>query len=89
MMRGGAGAKYRPRMSVRPAQTTDVDGEISIVVADDQALVRAGLSAILESQPGIIVCGEAADGGEAIEVVRKLDPDVVLMDIQMPGIAGL
>jgi DNA-binding NarL/FixJ family response regulator len=89
MMRDRAGAKYRPRMSVRPVQTTDVDGEISIVVADDQALVRAGLSAILESQPGITVCGEAADGGEAIEVVRKLDPDVVLMDIQMPGIDGL
>jgi len=76
-------------MSVHPAQTTDLDGEISIVVADDQALVRAGFSAILESQPGITVCGEAADGGEAIELVRQLDPDVVLMDIQMPGVDGL
>src|SRR4029079_14999383 len=71
------GGEYRPHMSVHPAQTTDLDGEISIVVADDQALVRAGFSAILESQPGITVCGEAADGGEAIELVRQLDPDVV------------
>ena len=74
-------------MSVHPAQTGD--DEISIVVADDQALVRAGLSGILESQPGITVCGEAADGGEAIDLVRRLDPDVVLMDIQMPGVDGL
>ncbi len=76
-------------MSVHPAQTADADGEISIVVADDQALVRAGFSAILESQPGITVCGEAADGEEAIDLVRRLDPDVVLMDIQMPGVDGL
>jgi DNA-binding NarL/FixJ family response regulator len=77
-------------MSGRAAPTTDVDGEtISIVVADDQALVRAGFSAILESQPGITVCGEAADGAEAIDLVGRLDPDVVLMDIQMPGVDGL
>jgi DNA-binding NarL/FixJ family response regulator len=76
-------------MSVNPAQAVEADGEISIVVADDQALVRAGFAAILGSQPGITVCGEAADGGEAIELVRRLDPDVVLMDIQMPGIDGL
>ena len=71
------------------AQTADADGEISVVVADDQALVRAGFRAILESQTGIAVCGEAADGQEAIELVHRLDPDVVLMDIQMPGVDGL
>jgi DNA-binding NarL/FixJ family response regulator len=76
-------------MSVHPAQPAGVEDDISIVVADDQALVRAGLSGILESQPGITVCGEAADGSEAIELVRRLDPDVVLMDIQMPGVDGL
>jgi len=76
-------------MPVHHAQPADPDGEISIVVADDQALVRAGLRAILESQTGIAVCGEAADGQEAIELVHRLDPDVVLMDIQMPGVDGL
>jgi DNA-binding NarL/FixJ family response regulator len=76
-------------MSVRPAETASVEGEVSVVVADDQALVRAGFRAILESQPGIVVAGEAADGEEAIELVRRFDPDVVLMDIQMPGVDGL
>ncbi len=76
-------------MPAHHAQTADADGEISIVVADDQALVRAGFRAILESQTGIAVCGEAADGQEAIELVHRLDPDVVLMDIQMPGVDGL
>ena len=76
-------------MSTHPARTAEADREISILVADDQALVRAGFRAILEGQPGITVCGEAADGEEAIELVRRLDPDVVLMDIQMPGVDGL
>ena len=76
-------------MSVHSAQMAEGDDEISIVVADDQALVRAGLSAILESQPGITVCGEAANGEEAIDLVRRLDPDLVLMDIQLPVVDGL
>ena len=76
-------------MPPRDTQTADAEGEISIVVADDQALVRAGFRAILESQTGIAVCGEAADGQEAIDLVHRLDPDVVLMDIQMPGVDGL
>ena len=76
-------------MSLHAAQATDLEGEISVVVADDQALVRAGFRAILESQSGISVSGEAADGAEAVELVRRLDPDVVLMDIQMPGVDGL
>ncbi|HET7514923.1 MAG TPA: response regulator transcription factor [Gaiella sp.] len=76
-------------MSLHAAQATDLEGEISVVVADDQALVRAGFRAILESQSGISVSGEAADGGEAVDLVRRLDPDVVLMDIQMPGVDGL
>ena len=68
---------------------TDRDERISVVIADDQHLVRAGFRAILEGQPGIVVCGEAADGAEAIDVVRRRRPDVVLMDIQMPGVDGL
>jgi DNA-binding NarL/FixJ family response regulator len=62
---------------------------ISVVIADDQRLVRAGFRVILASEPGISVVGEAADGREAIELVRALDPAVVLMDIRMPNMDGL
>ncbi|HWI09474.1 MAG TPA: response regulator transcription factor, partial [Solirubrobacteraceae bacterium] len=59
-----------------------------VVIADDQALVRDGLRAILEDA-GIEVVGEAADGAQAVEVVRKTKPDVVLMDIRMPVMDGI
>ena len=62
---------------------------IRVLVADDQALVRTGLRKILESEPGMEVVGEASDGAEAIECARRLRPDVVLMDIRMPGMDGL
>ena len=62
---------------------------ISVLIADDQALVRAGFRALLDSQPDIAVVGEAADGGEAVALALELRPDVVLMDIRMPGVDGL
>jgi DNA-binding NarL/FixJ family response regulator len=62
---------------------------IRVVVADDQGLVRAGLCSILSMQPDIEVVGEAADGAEAVRRVRELEPDVVLMDIRMPGTDGI
>jgi DNA-binding NarL/FixJ family response regulator len=62
---------------------------IRIVLVDDEALIRAGVRAILDSDPGIEVVGEAGDGGEAVEVVRARRPDVVLMDIRMPGSDGI
>jgi DNA-binding NarL/FixJ family response regulator len=62
---------------------------IDVVVADDQALVRAGFRALLEAEEGVRVVGEAADGEAAIAVVRAEHPDVVLMDIRMPGVDGL
>jgi DNA-binding NarL/FixJ family response regulator len=62
---------------------------IRVVVADDQGLVRAGLCAILASQDDLAIVGEAADGMEAIAVVRSTKPDVVLMDVRMPGIDGI
>jgi DNA-binding NarL/FixJ family response regulator len=62
---------------------------ISVVIADDQALVRAGLRKLLEVDPQITVVAEAADGLEAVAAVRRLRPDIVLMDIRMPGVDGL
>jgi DNA-binding NarL/FixJ family response regulator len=62
---------------------------VTVLIADDQALVRAGFRSILEAQAGISVVGEAADGRDAIDLVRKRGPDVVLMDIKMPDIDGL
>jgi len=62
---------------------------IRVLLADDQALVRAGFRALLDAQDGIEVVGEAADGAEAVRLVTALRPHVVLMDIRMPGLDGL
>lgn len=62
---------------------------IRVVVADDQALVRSGFSVLLRSAEDIEVVGEAADGAEAVEVATVERPDVILMDIRMPGTDGL
>jgi DNA-binding NarL/FixJ family response regulator len=62
---------------------------IRVVIADDQALIRAGLRKLLEVDPQISVVGEAADGLEAVAAAQRLRPDVVLMDIRMPGVDGL
>jgi DNA-binding NarL/FixJ family response regulator len=62
---------------------------IRVLIVDDQALVRAGFRIILESEPGIEVVGEAADGAAAIRQAAALQPDVICMDVQMPGMDGL
>jgi DNA-binding NarL/FixJ family response regulator len=62
---------------------------IRVVLADDQALVRAGFRALLDAEPDIEVVGEAADEGEAVQLATATRPDVILMDIRMPGVDGL
>jgi len=62
---------------------------IRVVVADDQLLVRAGLKMVLDAEPDIEVVGEAADGEQVLDVARRTQPDVVLMDIRMPNMDGL
>jgi DNA-binding NarL/FixJ family response regulator len=62
---------------------------IRVLLCDDQALVRSGFRLILESREDIAVVGEAEDGREAIELARRVDPDVILMDIRMPNVDGV
>ncbi|GAB3981047.1 response regulator transcription factor [Plantactinospora veratri] len=62
---------------------------VRVLVADDQEIVRTGLTMILDAQPGIEVVGEAGDGRRAVELARRLRPDVCLFDIRMPGMDGI
>jgi DNA-binding NarL/FixJ family response regulator len=62
---------------------------VRVILADDQPLVRAGLRMLIEQTPGIDVAGEAGTGAEAVQLVRDADPDVVVMDIRMPGMDGI
>ncbi|MFD0414105.1 response regulator [Streptomyces sp. NPDC127108] len=63
--------------------------QIKVLVVDDQFLIRAGLVGVLRAAPGIEVVGEAGDGAEAVELAAATRPDVVLMDIRMPGMNGI
>ena len=62
---------------------------ISVLIADDQALVRLGLRTLVASEDGMVVAGEVADGLAAVDAARELRPDVILMDVRMPGIDGI
>jgi two-component system, NarL family, nitrate/nitrite response regulator NarL len=73
----------RPRKAAAPATRT------SVLLVDDHAVVREGIRNLLDREPGIVVVGEAKDGRQAVEMAKALDPDVVLMDIGMPGMNGI
>lgn len=63
--------------------------KIGLILVDDHAIVREGLRALLKNDPDIQILAEAADGGQAVQVVRKLKPDVVLMDVMLPTMNGI
>ena len=62
---------------------------ISVALADDQALVRMGLRVLIESEDDLVLAGEAENGQEAVDLVRRARPDVILMDIRMPRLDGI
>ena len=62
---------------------------VRIVVVDDHEVVRAGFAALLDTQPDFTVLGTASDGAEAVQIIRELRPDVILMDVRMPGTDGI
>jgi DNA-binding NarL/FixJ family response regulator len=62
---------------------------IRVLIADDQAMVRQGFGALLAAQPDLLVVGDAANGADAVTAARRLDPDIVLMDVRMPVLDGL
>ena len=63
--------------------------KISILIADDHALMRFGLKSLIATQPDMVVCGEADDGEKAVRLARKLKPDVIVMDLMMPVLSGV
>src|SRR5690242_17377640 len=74
---------------MRANQTRKTVKSVSVLIADDHAVVRRGLRALLQTQPGWTVCAEVGDGSEAVEKARQLQPDVVILDISMPEVNGV
>ena len=62
---------------------------ITVLIVDDQPIVRAGLAVVLDAEPDLSVIGQAADGAEAVRLTAQLNPDVVCMDVRMPGVDGI
>jgi two-component system, NarL family, nitrate/nitrite response regulator NarL len=80
--------KRSPR-SVEAGVATSVIRPVKIVIADDHTIFREGLRRLLEGEPGFRVIGDAADGREAVQLVRQLKPDLLLLDMAMPRVSGL
>jgi hypothetical protein len=78
-----------PRDDVHVRPTHPITEPIRVLIADDEALVRGGFRVLIDTEPGMIVVGEAGDEATAVELTRQTRPDVVLMDIRMPGVDGL
>lgn len=84
-----AGPTSAGSTSAGPTPADDGGEQIRVLLVDDQVLVRAGLRALVDAEPGMTVVGDAGDGDAAVDAVRRERPDVVLMDIRMPGSDGL
>ena len=78
-----------PLQPDEPERPGEVRGPVSVVLADDQALMRMGFRMVLEAEEDITVVGEASDGTSALAQARALHPDVILMDVRMPGMNGI
>ena len=79
----------RPASAPRSRQASAPAKRTSVLLVDDHAIVREGIRSLLASEPAIVVIGEAEDGRQAVALTKKLDPDVVLMDIGMPNMNGI
>lgn len=75
-------AKARPKQPAAPARN-------KVLIVDDHPMMRDGLAALVTAQPDLVVCGQAADAREAMRIIESLRPDLVLMDISLPGKSGL
>jgi DNA-binding NarL/FixJ family response regulator len=73
----------------RPVTTAQIAGAIRILLVDDHPVVRAGLTSMLSTIPGLAVCGAASSGEEALQMVDSQQPDVLLLDLRMPGMTGI
>jgi DNA-binding NarL/FixJ family response regulator len=82
-------ASRRPRAGLSADAPGRLTRDIRVLIADDEALVRAGFKVLVDSAPGVSVVGEASNGVQAVRQARALKPDVVLMDIRMPVMGGL
>ncbi len=85
----GPGAADAAGVTGSEVRAPEGGGPVRVVIADDERLVRTGLRVVIDAEPDLSVVGEAADGAEVVPLVRELRPDVVLMDVRMPGIDGI